>query len=147
VSDQLIHDLDKKILSLGHVMIAMEAKLQYLKKKTHPGTHHGYTHYADLAVLEARRDHEWDIKKKHDAEQIQECLKLSGFDRARPGKPCPGCGVPLSWTKAHARFHHDSAYAGAARLQMGEVVGEDSMEEWLDCRECQDARFQEDEAL
>lgn len=49
---------------------------------------------------------------------------------------CPGCGVPLI-VSAHGDVGDDSTLATELRLAAGQIVGDEGMENWLDCGECQ----------
>lgn len=53
-------------------------------------------------------------------------------------EPCSECGVPTHMSKIHDEYDFDSDHCLVVRLEMGRLVGELGMENWLNCRSCQE---------
>jgi hypothetical protein len=131
-----VRELSRKLEALAYVMLDLEDQLKYLVKKLDPTEHPAYMEYATHALGSARARKTEDRQLAYELTVLKAQLNAFGFDPKDKEPACTRCAVPLNWTKAHDKLVDDCEAAVYIRQEMAALVGDQGMEEWLQCTAC-----------
>ena len=135
MSEKKVRELSRKLETIAFVMLDLEEEIKYLVRKLDPGVHPAGMTYADRALSRARHARREDILREQERERKIIFYRMIGFDPMEKMPTCPGCSMPLGWSKAHDQLDFDSEVAGEIRGYMARLMG-DCMENWMECTEC-----------